>query len=319
MIHYHGTPITPRSVAINVLSRRHACVSYAHTEQVGIAFEVCQSVILDNGAFSLWKSTLGQKVNVALYAAWVRRWWKHPGFDFCFIPDVIDGSEAENEAMFAEWHLAGMPLCDERCVPVWHMHESLERLDRLCRQYPRVALGSSGQWATVGTADWWERMSQAMPPQGSEAYSRTVTHLINKGWPPAGMETFGLRPLAGNIASWPQTDEYAMHAWWSRGFIRAVRLPTATWLQHRVELVRNHPIQRVELTDREPRPAGRGGFNWHVCGTCDESERSVIRRVLVSGGDVGGLFPTEEQALDWLSERLIARAKELAKEAARDQ
>ena len=162
MIHYHGTPITPKSVAINVLARRHACVSYAHPDQVALAFEACQSVILDNGAFSLWRATCGQRVNVECYAEWVRRWWKHPGFDFCFIPDVIDGSEADNDLMMAEWRGAGMPLLDARCVPVWHMHESFERLHRLCRQYPRVALGSSGKWATPGTADWWDRMGDAM-------------------------------------------------------------------------------------------------------------------------------------------------------------
>jgi hypothetical protein len=57
---------------------------------------------------------------------------------------------------------AGMPLCDPRCVPVWHMHESIERLQRLCRQNHRVALGSSGQWATPGTDDWWSRIGEAM-------------------------------------------------------------------------------------------------------------------------------------------------------------
>ncbi|MFJ3481745.1 hypothetical protein ACIPL1_00005, partial [Pseudomonas sp. NPDC090202] len=49
-----------------------------------------------------------------------------------------------------------------RGVPVWHLHESLERLQRLARCWRTVALGSSGQWATPGTGSWWKRMSAAM-------------------------------------------------------------------------------------------------------------------------------------------------------------
>lgn len=47
-------------------------------------------------------------------------------------------------------------------VPVWHMHESLESLDYLCHAYRRVALGSSGAYATVGNKAWWGRMKAAM-------------------------------------------------------------------------------------------------------------------------------------------------------------
>lgn len=158
MIHYHGTPITPRSVAVDVLAGRHAMVSYAHPEQMKIAAEVCQSFALDNGAFSIWKSGHGS-VNTELYADWVRCWMRHPGFDWCLIPDVIDGTEKDNDDMIARWPLA---MWHGIGVPVWHMHESIARLDRLCRTFPRVALGSSGQWATVGTDSWWERMGEAM-------------------------------------------------------------------------------------------------------------------------------------------------------------
>lgn len=169
MIHYHGTPITPRTAALAVLTARHACVSYAAPEQVHLAFEVCQSVILDNGAFSLWKSG-GGKVNVELYAEWVRRWERHPGFDWCLIPDVIDGSELDNDKMLAEWFAAGM----RGGVPVWHMHERIERLVELSCSYPRVALGSSGKYAKVGTADWWGRMALAMDAVCDEEGRPTV-------------------------------------------------------------------------------------------------------------------------------------------------
>lgn len=156
MIHYHGGPVTPIAAAVTLWTRRHACVSFAHPSQVTIAAEVCQSFMLDNGAFSEWKQ--GDAVDVKGYRAWVREWERHPAFDFALIPDAIDGGERENDELLDEWHDNGM----RHGVPVWHMHESLARLARLADTYQRVALGSSGEYATVGTADWWARMDEAM-------------------------------------------------------------------------------------------------------------------------------------------------------------
>lgn len=156
MIHYHGTPITPATAAAKVLAGRHAFISYAHPEQLEIAEELCQSFALDNGAFSAWRS--GKPItDWAGYYEWVARIKRMPGFDFAVVPDVIDGDEAANDALAAEWpherHLAAV---------VWHMHESVERLERLVVEWPRVALGSSGEFAVVGDARWWSRISQAM-------------------------------------------------------------------------------------------------------------------------------------------------------------
>lgn len=158
MIHYHGTPITPHTAALALLTRRHACVSFERPDQIELAAEVCQSFMLDNGAFSLWKAG-GGTVDIPAYATWVRQWCQHPGFDWCLIPDVIDGDEAANDLMLAKWREEGLW---QYGVPVWHMHESLTRLQRLTRAFPRVALGSSGVYSTVGTADWWVRMGEAM-------------------------------------------------------------------------------------------------------------------------------------------------------------
>jgi hypothetical protein len=157
MIHYHGTPMTPVSVATEFYATRHAMVSFERPDQMELVAEVCQSFTLDNGAFSAW-SRGGAEVDIAAYADWVRRWERHPGFDWCVIPDVVNGTTEENDRMIARWFQSGM----RHGVPVWHMHESLDRLRFLCRAYERVALGSSGQYATVGDAAWWERMSEAM-------------------------------------------------------------------------------------------------------------------------------------------------------------
>ena len=42
------------------------------------------------------------------------------------------------------------------------MHESIDRLQRLANDWPRVCLGSSGEYSRVGDGKWWGRMSDAM-------------------------------------------------------------------------------------------------------------------------------------------------------------
>ena len=158
MIHYHGGPITPLSVADAVWRGRHAFVSFERPEQLPMAAAVCQSFALDNGAFSAW--TQGKELDVEAYAAWVREWMHHPGFDWCVIPDKIDGSEQENVALIAQWRELGVPFSVS--VPVWHLHESLDRLAFMVAAWPRIALGSSGEYATVGNAKWWQRMDEAL-------------------------------------------------------------------------------------------------------------------------------------------------------------
>lgn len=57
MIHYHGTPAGgTRDDAARFLRGRHALVPWVRDEDIGTVAEVCQSFMLDNGAFSAWKS-----------------------------------------------------------------------------------------------------------------------------------------------------------------------------------------------------------------------------------------------------------------------
>lgn len=152
---YHGTPIGgPRQDAARFLAGRCALVPFPRRDDMGAVAEFAQSFVFDNGAFTAWKK--GGELDVNGYVAWCDEYHRHPGFDWALIPDVIDGDEAQNDALIKEWprHIRG--------VPVWHMHESIARLRRLCDEWPTVALGSSGQWATPGTSSWWSRMSEAM-------------------------------------------------------------------------------------------------------------------------------------------------------------
>lgn len=152
---YHGTPTGgPRQDTARFLTGRCALVPFPRRDDMGPVAEFCQSFVFDNGAFTVWKQ--GGELDVPGYIEWCDEYHRHPGFDWALIPDVIDGDEAQNDALATQWprHIRG--------VPVWHMHESVERLHRLCTEWPTVALGSSGQWATPGTARWWGRMSEAM-------------------------------------------------------------------------------------------------------------------------------------------------------------
>ena len=156
MIPYHGTPFSGGTRSDLALQGRHAMVSFERPDSIEVVAEVCQSFCLDNGAFSAWKA--GRDYDFTGYMEWATHWLSHPGCDFAVIPDVIDGSEDENDELLYSLPLTGKA----RWAPVWHLHESVERLVRLCDEWPRVSLGSSGQFATVGNDDWWRRMATAL-------------------------------------------------------------------------------------------------------------------------------------------------------------
>ena len=137
MIHYHGTPISgPHDEHLARFFRgRNALVSHAHRSQLPIVAENARTFVFDNGAYSAWKS--GREMDVAGYVEWVREWHLHPGFSWALIPDVIGGTEKENDAMLGDWPV------DLPGVPVWHMNETVERLEFLADGWRTVAIGSS--------------------------------------------------------------------------------------------------------------------------------------------------------------------------------
>jgi hypothetical protein len=170
MIHYHGLPITPVLAMVRAMQGKHAMVSFEHPSQIAEAAEICQSVSLDNGAFSAWKN--GRSYDFGGYVEWARHWLRHPAVDWCVIPDVIDGAEADNKRLIQDW-----PLPPAVSVPVWHLHESTDYLDQLCQTFPRIALGSSGNFADPGTEKWWGRMADAMRAVcDSDGYPRVKIH-----------------------------------------------------------------------------------------------------------------------------------------------
>lgn len=153
-VHYHGTPITPNSV-LATLAGRHFCVSYAAPSQVARCHEIGQSCMLDNGAFSFWR--VGKQTDWVGYYEWAEKWLDYPT-TWAVIPDVIDGTEEDNDLLIASYPRSLF----RQSAPVWHMHESIDRLKRLCHGFAKVCIGSSAQYAIVGSDPWRRRMEEAM-------------------------------------------------------------------------------------------------------------------------------------------------------------
>ncbi|GLP95300.1 hypothetical protein [Paraferrimonas sedimenticola] len=180
MIHYHGGPITPDTCAIKAWHGRHAFVSYARPDQLGLASEICQSFAFDNGAFTKWKQ--GGEINWTGYYDFVEHWKNHPRFDFAIIPDVIGGGEVENDELISLWPHGA---CG---VPVWHMNESDERFIRLCEEFDRVAIGSCGEYDVK------------YPKKCVARLKDVIRHVVDaNGYPIAKLH--GLRMLNGRIFS----------------------------------------------------------------------------------------------------------------------
>jgi len=171
MIHYHGTPFSGEIKNTTALVGHHAMVSFAAPDALEICAEICQSIALDNGAFSAW--TKGADYDPEAAVKWASHWLAHPAVDWAVIPDKIDGTEEENDALLDLVEFA----CPALWVPVWHLHESLDRLERLVDYWPRIAFGSSGEFAQIQTPQWWNRMTEALDvATDEEGYPKAKFH-----------------------------------------------------------------------------------------------------------------------------------------------
>ncbi len=158
MIHYHGTPLGGKKAdTIKFIAGRHVLVPWTYQSDLAVVREFASSFVLDNGAFTHWRKGTSPKC-WSEYYDWVAENMTYPNFDWALIPDVIDGDEEQNDLLLASW--PSELLCVG--VPVFHFHESMDRLGRLARDYHRIALGSSGQYAKPGSSSWWSRMEEIM-------------------------------------------------------------------------------------------------------------------------------------------------------------
>ena len=152
-VHYHGTPITPIT-ALYDLAGRHFCVSHMRPDDVQRCHDIGQGVMLDNGAFSKWKS--GKETDWPKYYAWCDRWLHCPN-TWAIPPDVIDAPSQEQDGLLNDW-----PHGKRQAAPVWHMDEPISRLCRLVDDgWSRVCIGSTAEYRTVLSPVWERRMDNS--------------------------------------------------------------------------------------------------------------------------------------------------------------
>ncbi|CAI2047519.1 hypothetical protein [Serratia marcescens] len=187
-IHFHGTPIWGDSGSVHriAVTGAGAFVSYVRPDQLVSSIKYAIDVGIDNGAFSAWKR--GLSIDWLKFYQWLLNWYHHPKVKFFVIPDVVDGGEADNDALIKQVP----PMFREKAVPVWHLHESIDRLVELCNNWPRICFGSSGEYAVIRTERWHARMSEAFEAIYCHHNFKTKVH--------------GLRMLDGRVlGSYPLT------------------------------------------------------------------------------------------------------------------
>jgi hypothetical protein len=167
---YHGLPITPAAELLT-LAGKNSCVSHATSarSQCALAHQIGSSVMLDNGAFSVWKS--GAKTDWPAYYAWCDQWLDYPT-TWAVIPDVIDAGTQEQDALLREWPHG------HKGAPVWHMDEPIHRALRLLDEWPRICFGSTAEYAVIFSPSWTARMDQVWN-EIAKAHKRTPTiHML---------------------------------------------------------------------------------------------------------------------------------------------
>lgn len=154
MIKYHGTPITPNDVFDKSMLGKNCLIPFPNPANLKRAIKICDKVIVDNGAFTLWRK--GGVIDWDKYYKWLDNFKEN--IEFYFIPDVIDGTEQENDELIEDYFMRKQT----KGVPIWHINESIERLKRLAEKFDYLAFGSAGEYAELGTDEWHEKMNEAM-------------------------------------------------------------------------------------------------------------------------------------------------------------
>lgn len=150
-IHYHGTPLTPRSELLK-MAGKHFCVSFANPGDAEWCLQHGQSVMWDNGAFTFFRG--GKPTDWSKYYAWLEPKLGHP--HWAVVPDVIDGTVEQQKALVAQW-----PYPKALSAPVWHTGLPFDYLLELADNWPRICFGSSGAYWQVGSPEWERRTDEA--------------------------------------------------------------------------------------------------------------------------------------------------------------
>lgn len=152
MIKYFGTPVTPISVFIEHMTDKNVMISFFTKRDFPRACKYSAKIIIDNGAYSYFTQKL--------VPDWDKFYkWLEPNLskiNYFIIPDKIDGTEEENDALIDDCPFT------EKAIPVFHLHESTERLRMLSEKFNYIAFGSSGKYWSIGSYNWHKRMDELM-------------------------------------------------------------------------------------------------------------------------------------------------------------
>jgi hypothetical protein len=178
--------------------------------------------MLDNGAFSIWKS--GRTIDFAAFAKWVEPRIGHP--HWAVVPDAIGGEVADNLKLIAEWPHRR----DCSCV-VWHMDEPIGHLLALAQMgFGRIAFGSTERYDPVGCDAWARRADEAFNAL-SKAGPLPWVHMMRglslcgDRWPFASADSTNVARNFKNIGERVCPERMARR-------IDAVQCPTQWTLQH---------------------------------------------------------------------------------------
>ncbi len=216
-----GTPVTPKRL-LATHEGGSFCVSFARPEQLDDCIELVgddQILVLDNGAFTIWNVEQDPKRELPprlrfkdkheyrdAFWTWANAAQSYSENSVAVIPDVIMGSEQENleEISYAlrnEW--AQFP---DRVMGIWHLDESLEQLETLCRVLNFVGLGSCDEYdVQKNRAGYLKRIAEA-----SEVIDRVEREHGRRPWIHL-MRGLGVYPEACRFDSADSTNAAVNH------------------------------------------------------------------------------------------------------------
>jgi hypothetical protein len=123
------------------------CVSFADPRQVEDAIRLVGEdgiVLLDNGAFTIWRKGSGRIDRVAFWK-WANEIQARSRQAIAVVPDVIGGTEEENREEI-ELALGGLARFPARTMGIYHLNESLDQANYVADRFHYFGIGSSGDF-----------------------------------------------------------------------------------------------------------------------------------------------------------------------------
>lgn len=159
MLKVYVTPITPNFVFEKFFKNKAVLISYLTPQNYVKAVEINCKIYFDNGAFTFYMNEEKRKKhNFNNDYENFYNFLENKIFEHFFIPDIINGTEKANNILIQQ-----VPsYLKSKAIPVFHLHESLERLEFIISNWSYIALGSSQEYWKIGNLSWFIRMNEIM-------------------------------------------------------------------------------------------------------------------------------------------------------------